>query len=347
MKMGLLFDGMDYKKEVGYFRSLHDEKSRYAQDVIRTRKQLPKTAKDIDRIKANMLQKPPTPRAENRLRELEREYTDLTAHFEASQRNYITAGQNIEVHISDFMKPSSLALCAGMMTRLPRELRDQIYETVLILVWKERRQGWFTITHEHQPNVHFLMKEKPWDDDDALPIYPITLPDYRDVAPSHLWNEGYVGLDVRKELVEAFYRTGRFCLDMCQQRKNFKIDEFLTDDVWNTGIKPYDFVSRVYIDYIYTPYVECVTKFRKNSQIAILLKLRAFQWSMNMSRRLLSHVDHSLLQPCRELREAGYKVLVFIDGIAVDLDKGMDPAKVPEWVQAHDDLRSRYGGTLD
>jgi hypothetical protein len=129
----------------------------------------------------------------------------------------------IENHVKDNLEPYSKAICQHFCKRvvkaLPRELRDEIYE--------------YMITPDYiYAGPHYLTNEgRPCENDQK----------------AHFWDSNYVGEAMSIELAQSWYRLSLFYF--WDKTKNAElINQFMTYDRWQLGIKPNEHISRVRFD---------------------------------------------------------------------------------------------------
>ena len=304
-----------------------------------TRKSRPKLAKAIEEVRAGSIRYPYSERAKDRLAELEQIYRNCEDEWQGAKTEFTLAKATLSHHIEDYVKPSSLTLCERILTRLPREVRDHVLEFVFILVWKERRQSWPRGGCNEYANEE--LHERSWDVDDILPIHRLSCPGYQRTAPSHLWDSDFVGPVVRKEMVEAFFRISRFYLVlMCNHLPS--IEDHLNDDLWNTGTRPFDYVSKVVFKHDWRGHLGHAKKFRRNTQFTALLEMDRF-FVYNQAGTVANYAKHmdELVKLARDVRGAGYRVRVFVEKEEVDLDEEIEVVAVEGWVKMYQERFQR------
>jgi hypothetical protein len=140
------------------------------------------------------------------------------------RREYLETRKGIiESCIRDTLKPYAQAICQNfsrkVLSKLPRELRDVVYECLVTPDYVYVGTEYFTNTGlpcEHDRDAHF-------------------------------WSSDYVGDVMKADLVQTWYRTSLFYL--WNRAKNYEvISRFLTSDRWGVGLKPHEHIARVRFD---------------------------------------------------------------------------------------------------
>jgi hypothetical protein len=127
--------------------------------------------------------------------------------------------KQVQDRIECFAQATCKVLCRMVITKLPRELRDLVYEHLVTpdIVYV----GPQYLTNEGRPCEN---------DRDA-----------------HHWDIRYVGDAMAVELAQTWYRSSLFYF--WQKGKHSQIIErFMNNDRWNYGIKPHEHISRVRFD---------------------------------------------------------------------------------------------------
>ncbi|KAH8722995.1 hypothetical protein GQ44DRAFT_711175 [Phaeosphaeriaceae sp. PMI808] len=110
-------------------------------------------------------------------------------------------------------------ICKSLYSKLPRELRDTIYEDIV-----EPDNVYAGIQYlENRGNPSEESRD------------------------AHYWDTKYVGETVRVELIQTWYRVSMFYF--WDRKKNDEIiDKFFSFDRWGMGLKPHEYLSRVRFD---------------------------------------------------------------------------------------------------
>lgn len=290
--------------------------------------------------------KPLSHNARTRLALLEHLHTKHDAELAASTAHWELAKGQLGRHVDAFVRPSCLALCAKLVVRLPREIRDQIYEALLWLVWKTREPGW--TMHKH--GSHFYNRGgggmmcsqtyrkplvlRPASADDALPIYNISQRRYSsEEAPQHLWDTEAVGEHVRREMVRRFYKTARFHAVIACRSSSLGPDGMGWDS-WETGMTPHDHVTKIVIGFAKPKTLDYVRQLPKRAKITALMNLRYLLQNPDegyvASQKLLAEVQ----QAGRCLRDDGYRVDIYVEGDFLNVDEVLKVKQVEVWVAA-------------
>jgi hypothetical protein len=140
-------------------------------------------------------------------------------HLRALDEKKSTAEEFIKRILLPYSQAICKHFCNRLLTKLPRELRDIIYE------------------HTVAPDYIYVgpqylqHSERPCEID-------------RD---AHYWDADYTGGVVSAELVQTWYRITLFYF-WDRARNSEVINEFMTFDRWGRGIKPHEHISRVRFD---------------------------------------------------------------------------------------------------
>ncbi len=122
--------------------------------------------------------------------------------------------------LQDVAKEECRSLCEAMYLQLPREIRDIIYchlaADSTIYVGPE----------------YLLKTSEPCMDDRG----------------AHYWNTAYVGEEIKRELVESWYRNTLFYFYDTPNNPTV-VEGFLATDRWGYGINPRDFICRVQFNF--------------------------------------------------------------------------------------------------
>ncbi|PVH94295.1 hypothetical protein DM02DRAFT_732595 [Periconia macrospinosa] len=324
-----------HKEEMDFLRRLCEMKADAAFTLRRARwteEDQQRVAKIIEQITTGSQRKqrshdhPLPQRTQDRLETLTQLYTQRQTELRDATHAWLAAANKLEQHLTHVVKPSSLALCEAMFARLPRELRDQIYTLVIVLSWKEHKST----------DESFKRQYANWPEEVALdlPLHMVNLPPYYRTAPSHLWDEEFVGPRVRSEMVEVFYRTAQFRIGVAYEQTTPEIDNLLVDDVWDTGIKPFDFISKIVVGSSWRHHLKHqVTKFNKNTQVAVVLEMsRYVNTFRGPSPDKMNAYLNELQRMGREAYFSGYRVRIFMDKYRIDLDEDIDVSLVEKWI---------------
>ncbi|KAH7339248.1 hypothetical protein BKA66DRAFT_615034 [Pyrenochaeta sp. MPI-SDFR-AT-0127] len=175
---------------------------------------------------------------------------------------------------------SCRALCNGMMEKLPRELRDNVYrylikETVSIRELVEQNTG----------------KSLPGK---RLKDVAIDGP----CANQHVFDESALGQEIRDELIEAIYRKAHFRLKV-----DDSIPQFLNHDLWKSGIDSRYLISTIQVE-IYDLVMPWGFRLRKTK------RERGMRSAM-LSKADLPDTIHESILDAQEWYEVSQKALTF------------------------------------
>jgi hypothetical protein len=110
-------------------------------------------------------------------------------------------------------------LCLGIVDKLPREVRDIIYEYVVT------------------PDTVYVGTQY---------LTNVGDPCENDLG-ARFWNENYVGTQMTAELAQTWYRVSLFYF-WEREKNDYIIDRFMAQDRWGISIKPYEHITRVRFD---------------------------------------------------------------------------------------------------
>jgi hypothetical protein len=154
------------------------------------------------------------------------------ARAEALQRQLEALQQDLAAAISEDQDACvALAtsecnqLCNRIMTQLPRELRDMIYQCISTNSEERISREYFRSIMNPKTRTHDY-DSKRW----KATHYP-----------EHYWDVEYVGEDFSRELLENYYRTSTFLFG----DDDGLIERFLNVDQMKIGYAPKELVSRI------------------------------------------------------------------------------------------------------
>jgi hypothetical protein len=160
-------------------------------------------------------------------KEVENELIGLAGRKDAQAKRRIVEleGQKSENEgalqntLDAYAKTTCGPICEGLLHNLPRELRDAVYEYIII------------------PDYIYVGPQ-------YLTSSGMPCDGYRD---AYFWNPDYVGEGMRIELVQTWYRMSMFYF-WNRAKNNEVIPRFMTFDRWGLGLKPHELISRVRFD---------------------------------------------------------------------------------------------------
>ncbi|KAF2825270.1 hypothetical protein CC86DRAFT_41115 [Ophiobolus disseminans] len=131
----------------------------------------------------------------------------------------VTIENNIQANLVPYAQAICQHFCKKVLAKLPRELRELVYEHVV------------TPDYIYAGPQYLTRTGTPCEAD-------------RD---AHYWDPEYVGEVMRVDLVQTWYRVSLFYF--WDRPKNVEvIEHFMTHDRWGLGLKPYEHVARVRFD---------------------------------------------------------------------------------------------------
>ncbi|KAF2635195.1 hypothetical protein P280DRAFT_197574 [Massarina eburnea CBS 473.64] len=107
----------------------------------------------------------------------------------------------ISANINAYSQAKMLSFSQEMLVRLPREVRDLVYENLMDRVCKRKNDITLYMDHRRQP-------KKMWADKPS--VFPFTNDWVK--KPFHYEDSDYVGIEFARELVEMYYRKTTFHL---------------------------------------------------------------------------------------------------------------------------------------
>jgi len=126
---------------------------------------------------------------------------------------------SIQRNLEPYAQAICLHLCKKVLVKLPRELRDLVYEYIVTPDYIYAGPQYLTNTGS-----------------------PCEIDQY-----AHFWNPQYVGEIMRIELAQMWYRLSLFYF--WDRKRNLEvIERFMTYDRWGLGLKPYEHIARVRFD---------------------------------------------------------------------------------------------------
>jgi hypothetical protein len=131
--------------------------------------------------------------------------------------------QDIEIKIKQELEPYAQAICLHfckkLLSKLPRELRDIVYEYVV------------TPDYIYAGQLYLSNVGQPCENDPG----------------AHWWDADFVGQSMQIEFVQTWYRVSLFYF--WERAKNADvIDRFMKLDRWGLGLQPYEWISNVRFD---------------------------------------------------------------------------------------------------
>lgn len=196
--------------------------------------------------------------------------------------------QQLEVKIREELEPYAQAICQHfckkLLAKLPRELRDMVYEYVVA------------------PDYIYVCQ---------LYLNKIDQPCEIDRG-AHWWDANFVGHSMQIELVQTWYRVSLFYF--WERAKNVEvINRFMTFDRWGLGLQPYQWMSRVRFDLgddkFHTQYCQPHHHFQQYpaTLTAPLRALHQFRFPQRVRFLIRIHTYGSLENRClkgKDLRDA-------------------------------------------
>jgi hypothetical protein len=156
---------------------------------------------------------------------LEEEVECLNKESERVGDLIIDADRIISCHLQIIGQQECLAICDALHTSLPLELREMVYAYALGGVFEH-----YTV-HPTSPDwmcsVEFPCFRKHTCEKGACGL--------------HFWNAKYMGTDVRREMIESWYRTSVF--EFATPMPDLPC--FLLSDTWNIGQHAYSLITHV------------------------------------------------------------------------------------------------------
>jgi hypothetical protein len=131
--------------------------------------------------------------------------------------------RELHQHIEPYAAHECLRLCGDIQQKLPRELRDLVYEHLLADLEGFRIDNGHGNSYTDERCEHTGRSAK---------IYDYWKCGY------HVIESDYVGAVTKKEIGEAWYRT---CTLEIYSRNRWDLNEFLQYDIWRFGLRPVDF----------------------------------------------------------------------------------------------------------
>jgi hypothetical protein len=218
-------------------------------------------------------------------------------------------------------KAECTQLCSSVMTQLPRELRDMVYQNLSTRPEERISREHFRSTLDPQTRIY------AYDSARARATH----------YPEHYWDASYVGHDMYRELVENYYRTSTFVFD----DDSGLIERFLDTDQLKLGYAPQQLVSKIEVHLNAMTYDRtscigymfgCATKPERLR--AALEGVRGMRYGASIVVHLSTQARDekaregqveagcaALVPGLREARELGYEVRLIVDRkMHIDLD---------------------------
>jgi len=141
--------------------------------------------------------------------------------------------RNIASEIDRRMKRYAAARCLPICTtvcdKLPRELRDMIYQYII---------GESIVKIDKEVLASFLFCFEVG----VTPMFPAGFTNRTNIAYEHLWDQDYSGKLFYSELIEAWYRNTTFSLVECRL-----VPYFLNNSRFGYGVQPREWVRKIKI----------------------------------------------------------------------------------------------------
>ena len=275
----------------------------------------------------NQLKQGKSPRARDKLVEMEIFYAHHRNEWLMIDGELASARKKLGNHVECYAKPACMRLCKEMIERLPRELRDHIYDTVLTSCHPWLGHKIKQIIECGPPIIRGERQYQTRVVDDFAPPKHV----YGHDPPEHLWQEEFVGPTVRRELVESFYRSSRFWI--VRSSTPSLVQGFLTIDKWNLGIQPWKLVSRIAICFRENEYLrervdhirDRITLFRPGVEVLVIIQMshRSVNFGPMYGRAIPTEEYRrclvSIIRALKELGSSGYRVRAFLGTVELDL----------------------------
>lgn len=140
-------------------------------------------------------------------------------------------------------------ICTGLLTTLPRELRDMIYAYILPAAQGPVNINSLSFDQIVLPRSPLRLEELPaglWPSRDEI----WSMPNRDDKYSSFVFDGSVVGEVVRREMIETWYRTRRFEIDGKWASAFAVLEKLATVDRWQTeGLKPADHIVDIHITF--------------------------------------------------------------------------------------------------
>ncbi|KAI4605102.1 hypothetical protein J4E83_010837 [Alternaria metachromatica] len=141
--------------------------------------------------------------------------------------------RNIAREIDDRMRryaaAQCLPICTTVCAKLPRELRDMIYQYII---------GESIVRIDKKVLKSFLFCSEIG----VTPMCPAGFPNRTNIAYEHLWDRDYSGKLFYSEFIEAWYRNTTFSFVECRL-----VPDFLNDPRFGYGVPPREWVRKIKI----------------------------------------------------------------------------------------------------
>ena len=171
-------------------------------------------------------------------------------HLEAI-RKYTRKAETLESHLEELKRSSGMgfeksyiraaskcrSLCSAMQARLPRELRNMVYQAVLI-----NPQSGMPIYTVGDDRDYLVTQSKK---DVSSCVHP-------DPRKEGRWfNKDFVGLATLPEIIEVWWEKSTFIITSLRQEETHG---FLTSDLWGVGVLGCSHIRQVVINILHIPY---------------------------------------------------------------------------------------------
>ncbi|KAF2250209.1 hypothetical protein BU26DRAFT_564086 [Trematosphaeria pertusa] len=201
----------------------------------------------------------------------------------------------VEQAVETYGKLSCRAICEPFPTKLPRELRDEVYDLLV---------------GEAGPA---LMKSLMW----TLNYNAKDIPFRSEtVQLRFIANPDFVSQPVAKEIAEQWYRKMRFGI------RHHEFEQFTRYDAWGQGLKPAELVNHVQIAVderdceLLRGRLVLLRRFKPSCRVIIWIRSnslywdRDYAWSDQKSERLIEGLE-PLIRGLRECNDAGRNLEVW------------------------------------
>ena len=209
-------------------------------------------------------------------------------------------------HIEHYAQQECRALCTAMQSKLPRELRDMIYDHILSPARDEplviNDDDFDTIDGPHRGIVAAFAKQ---------------------YGHAHMCSEGFVDLDTMSEFARRWYYHTKLWLFLTPT----EVAEFFETDIWGLGLEGDRLLRHVEVELCEqfdeddaTPLRQCLFKLAPGASIVFHLRVDyiygpgEYTYDEEFTMCLLSERVSALFPLMLQLIEAGYELYGALDG---------------------------------
>ena len=213
-----------------------------------------------------------------------------------------------DCHIENYAQQSCRALCTAMQSKLPRELRDMIYDHIL----SPARDEPIFINNDYFEDV-----DEPYRDIVA------GFAEERGYGYAHMCSEEFVDLDTMSEFARRWYYHTKLWLYLTPT----EVAEFFETDIWGLGLEGDRLLRHVEVESCEqldeddaTPLRQCLFKLAPGASIVFHLRVEyiygygEYTYDEEFTMCLLSERVSALFPLMRQLIEAGYELYGALDG---------------------------------